>query len=56
MEQATPWLWATAVQYKMCGDDGTHTAVDDTAYRRCGRGSRRSRIPLGEPTHFAAAG
>ena len=47
---ATPWLWAAAVQHRTCGDDGTHAVVDDTVYRRCGQGSRRSRIPLGEPT------
>ena len=49
-EQIAPWLWVVAVQHRMCGDDGTHAAVDDTVYRRCGQGSRRSRIPLGEPT------
>ena len=48
--EIAPWLWVAAVQHRMCRDDGTHAAVDDTVYRRCGQGSRRSRIPLGEPT------
>lgn len=37
---ATPWLWAAAVQHRMCGDDGTHAVVDDTVYRRL-----RPRLP-----------
>ena len=57
--EISPWLWVAAVQHRMCGDDGTHAAVDGTVYRRCGQGSRRSRIlrsPSESPRHFAAAG
>ena len=32
--EIAPWLWVAAVQHRMCGDDGTHAAVDDTVYRR----------------------
>lgn len=38
--EIAPWLWVAAVQHRMCGDDGTHAAVDDTVYRRL-----RPRLP-----------
>ena len=57
--EIAPWLWVAAVQHRMCGDDGTHAAVDDTVYRRLRPRLPQEphpRSPSESPRHFAAAG